>query len=325
MNVSPSYRTAAEVGIPETEQTRIALELMLTQGGVAIMQQIYEAVENKMGRNIYLSQQGKNSLRRVINTRAVESGYIYQYDSNNPGWRITDKGVDFIRKERGKHIGEIKLAARVIINFDLALKEVADLIDFYDEAKQNPSPINSNLEVFKRSGIIVLVTAWESFIEDILLLYVGQKLDRSSSPLEMQKAFNAIAHSWYEAILNKHDNHPKPKDFINWTGDKWKDIVRKKLLEDLANLNSPKSENIGDLSKRYLGEDITVHWVWAGTTSKKACQKLDEIIELRGELAHRIGNYFEARSLAKRDFLISSLKFVARLASRTEEILNSIA
>src|SRR5688572_23839550 len=86
----PSLVSAAEAGITEAEQTKIALELILTQGGVAVIQQIYEAVERKLPPGRYLSQQGKDSLRRVINTRAVLEGYIHKYNKDNPGWRITD-------------------------------------------------------------------------------------------------------------------------------------------------------------------------------------------------------------------------------------------
>ncbi len=323
-NSSPVLVTAAGAGIPETEQVKIALELILSQGGIAVMQQIYDAVEKRLDDGIYLSVQGKHSLRRAINTRAVEEGYIHSYDGKNPGWRITEDGVDYIRQELEYPIGRIKITARAFVNFQLALKEIRTLLDFYDAARKNLSHRDRSVEIFKKTGIILTVTAWETFIEDILELFVNQKLEDASSPNAMQKAFNTIAQNWYAAILNKQDGHPKPNDFIKWTGSSWKRLIQSKLEEDLASLNTPKSRNIRNLSKRYLGVDITDRWTWPRMSAQKARNQLDELIELRGELAHRIGNYFEAKSNIRRDKLINSVDFIERLAVRTEEILDEL-
>ena len=124
------------------------------------MQQIYDAVEEKMGDNVYLSDQGKHSLRRTINTDAVNRGYVHPYDNNNPGWIITEQGVDYIRKELGHPIGEVKVTARVYVNFLLAVKEIRTLLEFYDETRERIPR-----EIFKKTGIILTVTAWETFID----------------------------------------------------------------------------------------------------------------------------------------------------------------
>jgi hypothetical protein len=322
MNNNSIFVTAAEAGIPETEQTKIALELILSQGGVAVMQQIYDAIEKRLPKGHYLSQQGKNSLRRVVNTRAVNDGYIHRYDKNNPGWRITDEGINFIRREMGRHIGNLKFTARATVNFNLAMKEIHNLLDYYLSASKDQS--NRNLEVFKRSSVILVVTAWESFVEDMLGLHVNYRLSNAKSPDEISKAFNTVAHDWYIAIINKQENHPKPNDFRKWTGDNWKELIQKKLNDDLISLNTPKSKNIGELSKRYLGVDITQRWNLAKQPAPQVSEKLDEVIELRGEITHRIVNYFEARSRVSQNDLMRNIGFVERLAVRTEEVLDSI-
>jgi hypothetical protein len=322
MSNNPIFVTAAEAGIPEVEQTKIVLELILSQGGVAVMPQIYEAIEKRLPRDHYLSQQGKNSLRRVVNTRAVHDGYIHRYDRSNPGWRITDDGVNYVRRETGRHIGDLKFTARATVNFNLAIKEIRSLLDYYASASQDQN--NKNLEVFKRSSVILVVTAWESYIEDMLGLHINNKLDNAKSPNDIPKAFNTVANNWYISILNKHDNHPKPNDFSKWTGDNWKELIRGKLQEDLFSLNTPKSGNISDLTKRYLGVDVTQKWNMPGTTAPRVSRKLDQIIELRGEITHRIVNYFEARSTIRQNSLISSVDFVERLANRTEVVLDLI-
>jgi hypothetical protein len=324
MNKNPSFVTAAEAGIPEMEQTKIALELILSQGGVAVMQQIYDAIEKKLPESLYLSPQGKNSLRRVVNTRAVNDGYIHRYDKNNPGWRITEKGIIFIRQELRKHIGDIKFTARASVNFNLAMKEVRNLLDYSSDLEEDQTHGNRSLEVFKRTSVILIVTAWESFIEDILGLHINHRLDTARIPADIPKAFNAIAHAWYDAIINRYDQHPRPNDFTKWTGDNWKGLIREKLQEDLSSLNTPKSKNVGELAKRYLGADITQNWNLARMPAQAVSNKLDEIIELRGEISHRIVNYFEAKSGVRQIDLMRNINFIERLGVRTEEVLDSI-
>jgi hypothetical protein len=288
------------------------------------MQQIYEAVEQKLPKGYHLSEQGRNSLRRVINTRAVNDGYIYRYNKNNPGWRITDDGVNFIREETGKHIGDLRFTARATVNFNLALKEIHNLLDYYSQTQRDSSQSNRNSEVFKRSSVILLVTAWESFVEDMLGLHINYRLSNAHSPDDISKAFNTVANNWYIAIINKYDNRPKPNDFARWTGDNWKILIREKLQEDLISLNTPKSKNIGELTKRYLGEDITQKWNMTRDTAQQVNKKLDQIIELRGEITHRIVNYFEAKSSIRHNDLKRNVGFVEQLAIRTENVLDSI-
>jgi hypothetical protein len=214
MSNGSNYLTAAEAGIPEIEQIKIALELILAQGGIAVIQQIYDAVEGRMGNNNYLSEQGKHSLRRTINTSAVNRGYIYPYDDDNQGWRITDAGVNFIRQELGQYIGNVRITSRAYVNFLLALKEIRTLLDFYNDTRQSASRRSSSLEIFKKTGIILIVTSWETFIEDIFKLYIDQRLNNALSPVEMQEAFDTVAQNWYAAIINKQANRPTDSDFI---------------------------------------------------------------------------------------------------------------
>lgn len=78
--------TASEAGIDGKQQMIIALQTIVTNNGVAKMQQIIEAVNNRlMERGLKLSAQGEASLRRSVNSDAVKVGYIHHYDKNNPG------------------------------------------------------------------------------------------------------------------------------------------------------------------------------------------------------------------------------------------------
>jgi len=87
--------TGYQVGLTADEQIVIGLRSMVDHGGQATMQQIYDAVEARLnGRR--LSEQGRASLRRLINSAAVQAGYVYPHDRANPGWRITPEGKEFL-------------------------------------------------------------------------------------------------------------------------------------------------------------------------------------------------------------------------------------
>lgn len=87
--------TGAEADLSGDAQLIIALEAIEAAGGVADMQAIYEAVERQL-RGRRLSEQGKATLRRIVNTNGVRAEFIYPHDRDNPGWRITPDGRAFL-------------------------------------------------------------------------------------------------------------------------------------------------------------------------------------------------------------------------------------
>jgi hypothetical protein len=88
--------TGNDVGLSGDEQIRIALEEIVTRGGSASMSEIYDAVERRMAPT-RLSDQGRASLRFFVNRIAVRAGYIYPHDKEQPGWRITPEGREYLR------------------------------------------------------------------------------------------------------------------------------------------------------------------------------------------------------------------------------------
>lgn len=100
LHINELYKTAVEVGINGEEQLKIALCKIVEQGGKADINSIYDAVESQM-RGFYLSDQGKASLRYIINHVAVEKGYVHPYDKRSPGWSITPTGEVFIQSYIG--------------------------------------------------------------------------------------------------------------------------------------------------------------------------------------------------------------------------------
>jgi hypothetical protein len=90
--------TGAQAGLSADMQIRIALQTILENGGIAQMSMLYEAVEQRMN-GARLSEQGKASLRKYINTVATRAGLVFPHDPEAPGWKITAAGREFLGAE----------------------------------------------------------------------------------------------------------------------------------------------------------------------------------------------------------------------------------
>ena len=87
--------TPTEAGFSQQRQLVIILRAIVEAGASATIQECYAAIERQLGGQ-RLSDQGQASLRRLVNTNAVDAGFIARYDPANPGWRITPKGRLFL-------------------------------------------------------------------------------------------------------------------------------------------------------------------------------------------------------------------------------------
>jgi len=165
-------------------------------------------------------------------------------------------------------------------DFDFAMEDVNRLLKLHSEATQRSRGQPSrDLEVFKRAALILGITAWESFVEDTIRIGATYALEAAESPADVRTWFNSVADYWLGEC-------PKPPMLREWTGDGWKTLLKERMELDLRLLNTPNSEKVSNLSRRYLGIDLSKSWFWARTTSEVASKRLDDLIRLRGELVH---------------------------------------
>lgn len=74
---------------------------------------------------------------------------------------------------------------------------------------------------------------------------------------------------------------------LSLCGDGWKDIYLEIVKNDVSALNTPKYKNISKLFKVAFNiDDLSLCWTWNGMTSSAAQKKLDEIVTIRGDIAH---------------------------------------
>ena len=92
--------TGFEAGLTGDQQIQIALKEIVDKGGTASMTELYIPLEQRLNENGQtLSYQGKASYRFFINKVAVEAGYLYAYEKDSPGWRITPQGREFVTSD----------------------------------------------------------------------------------------------------------------------------------------------------------------------------------------------------------------------------------
>ena len=91
--------TGSEAGLSQEDQIFFALRKMVDSDGRASINAIYDAVQSEMS-GLSLSDQGKASLRNIINTTAVHKGYVFPHEDGQSFWRITPLGRMFVDERK---------------------------------------------------------------------------------------------------------------------------------------------------------------------------------------------------------------------------------
>lgn len=175
--------------------------------------------------------------------------------------------------------------SRAFQNFEYGIKDAEDLLAHFDAMNVNPPPANA--EVLKRAGLVMALTAWESYVED-------RVLD------EMNRRLAAVSGSYVG------------------------NFVLKRLQQDLKQFHNPSAEKTRHLFQEYLGFDVTAGWTWGHYDCEKAKLTLNHWIGKRGDAVHRsrpISNGSPTAHLIKRDELEKVIRFIKELVRATDEFV----
>jgi len=108
----------------------------------------------------------------------------------------------------------------------------------------------ANAEVLKRAGLILAITAWETYVED-----------RAREALEASLAAMA--------------------------GSPVAQFLRNRFDDDMKRFHNPNSDKTAKLFKDYFGKDVTTAWTCNPGGTLQARKNLDKWVQRRGEAAHR--------------------------------------
>ena len=192
--------------------------------------------------------------------------------------------------------------------FSENINEARRLIEIHTQLIGGKPGYPAEVEVLNKSGVVLLVACWEAFVED-------------------------MAKSSFECLLSNAQDHTvfpakvltqASKDIWNtkdertvWTlaDSGWKNLLSmhkdKILKEYIAGFHTPRPDRVDNLFESLIGlKNLSSSWKWRGMNSNQARRKLDDLITLRGSIAHRV----KASKSVRKDDVKGSSDFVVRLA-----------
>jgi RiboL-PSP-HEPN len=175
--------------------------------------------------------------------------------------------------------------SKALVSFEGSIKDAEDLLAHFD-AMSKPPP--GNAEVLKRAGLVMALTAWETYVEDRVREEVARRL----------------------RVVNG-----------SYVGK----FVSGRLEEELKRFHNPTSDKTRRLFQDFLEVDVTANWEWANYDSATARKTLDELISKRGDAVHRskpsaVG-VSPAPHLVKREDLEKAIRFIKGLVEATDKAL----
>lgn len=160
--------------------------------------------------------------------------------------------------------------------------DIHRLMEAYYTANKKKKRGKRALDHFTRSSILLLVAAWETYIEELLVESVNMICLKIGDPHSLPNPVKKNLTKYVE----EHKNELKA---FQLSGDKWK-IIYVEYAEIMTNqLNTPKKNKVDELFKNFLGvECVSSQW---GKSSP------DFIVEVRGTIAHKVRseNYLQSK------------------------------
>ena len=163
--------------------------------------------------------------------------------------------------------------------FAYSIKDSENLLLHFNALNTKPPP--PEIEVLKRAGLIMAMTAWETYVEDRLVEAAEERL------------------------------HSLENDAVA-------SLVMSKLTEEIKRLNNPDSSRAIQLFRDYAGVDLSSTWFWNGVDHKTAKSRLNNYLKLRGDIVHRSKPDTASSHPVKKVDLEKAISFLKLLVDASE-------
>jgi hypothetical protein len=176
--------------------------------------------------------------------------------------------------------------SKASLTFAESIKDAENLLAHFDALNTQPPPPET--EVLKRAGLVMAMTAWETYVED--------RIQEAAQERLQGLAGTAVAA-----------------------------YMKARLSDEIKRLHNPTSEKCLQLFKDFAGVDLIDAWRWNKETDSKATRKrLDDYIKLRGDVVHRSRKTEpgppQAHPVTKIE-LLKAIRFLKDLVAVTEKAL----
>jgi hypothetical protein len=198
-----------------------------------------------------------------------------------------------------------------IKNYHANEREVLRLLEIHEQLTGTGPGRRHEVQVLHKSAIVLLTAAWEAFVEDLaegaLRFMINNARDHTVFPQPV-----------LERVASSHNGIKA----WNLAGQGWKQALRDHLKHVLARttgtLNTPKTAQVDELFEKTIGMvGLSATWRWKGSTPAKAASKLDDMVTLRGSIAHRV---LAARDVGKAE-VRQAAWFVLRIGSASSNAI----
>jgi hypothetical protein len=166
-----------------------------------------------------------------------------------------------------------------------AIKDAENLLAHFDTLNTKPPP--PDIEVLKRAGLILAMTAWETYVED--------RVNEVTATRLAEVADKTIA-----------------------------EFVRSRLDDEIKRLHNPNAEKTLQLFSDYAGIDLSSAWAWNNFQHKKVRERLNGLLKLRGDIVHRASVVKAGQPVAQpvtKEELRKAISFLRDLVGATESAL----
>ncbi len=174
---------------------------------------------------------------------------------------------------------------KALKNFHRALSEARELLECYETL--NTHPDLTPPDALKKASLVMALTAWETYVEDVATELFHQK-------------FSVIK------------------------GSMIGDFAEKQFEERLKFFHNPNSKKTKHLFEEFFNIDVTEYWEWNNVYPKDAREQLNLWISKRGEAVHRVNVDINQPQIIRKDELIKCIRFIDELATATDNALEKL-
>lgn len=178
--------------------------------------------------------------------------------------------------------------SKASLTFLESIKDAENLLAHF--ITLNPEKPPPETEVLKRAGLVMAMTAWETYVED------------------------RLTEAAMKRLKGVRDSH-----IVGY--------VQGRLVDEINRLHNPNSVKAIQLFKDFAGVDLSTAWTWNQMDAPSARKRLDDYMKLRGDVVHRSRKSLPGPTPphpVNKDDLLKAIRFLKELVNATDKALRAI-
>jgi len=146
-------------------------------------------------------------------------------------------------------------------------------------SKHDGEPLPEAHEVLFRSAVVLMVSHWEAYIEDICSEALDHLIQYTTDPAKLPKEIK-------KQVADEIKSSKNAIDVWELADAGWRVYIRNRMAAFKQardrSFNTPRAVNTAEFMRRTVGiEDIKTAWSFAGKDSKAISQQLNALVEVQ--------------------------------------------